>query len=49
MSDDFNGTALDNSKWAINTTTGIGRPPEIFKTNAVKVEDGNLKFTAYKL
>ena len=49
MSDDFDGTTLDNSKWAINTPTWIGRPPGIFKTNAVKVEDGNLKFTAYKL
>ncbi len=49
LSDEFNGNSLNTSKWAVNVSTWIGRPPGIFKKNAVKVKDGNLQFTAYKL
>ena len=49
LSDEFNGNNLNTSKWAINVSTWIGRPPGIFKQNAVKVKDGSLQFTAYKL
>ncbi len=49
LSDEFNGNNLNTSKWAVNVSTWIGRPPGIFKQNAVKVKDGNLQFTAYKL
>ncbi len=49
LSDEFNGNSLNTSKWAINVSTWIGRPPGIFKQNAVKVNDGKLQFTAYKL
>ncbi|GAA4275530.1 hypothetical protein GCM10022259_02540 [Aquimarina mytili] len=49
LSDEFNGNSLNTSKWAINVSTWIGRAPGIFKKNAVKVENGKLQFTAYKL
>ncbi|GAA4272992.1 RICIN domain-containing protein [Aquimarina gracilis] len=49
LSDEFNGNSLNTSKWAVNVSTWIGRPPGIFKQNAVKVKDGKLQFTAYKL
>lgn len=49
MSDEFNGNSLDLSKWGINISTWVGRPPGIFKENAVEVKDGALQFTSYKL
>ncbi len=49
LSDEFEGNSLNTSKWAVNVSTWIGRPPGIFKTNAVKVKDGNLQITNYKL
>ncbi|TXE15151.1 HYR domain-containing protein [Seonamhaeicola algicola] len=47
MSDEFNSTNLDETKWK-NTDPNqwIGRPPGLFKKNTVSVENGYLKLTA---
>ncbi|MCD6374172.1 MAG: family 16 glycosylhydrolase [Caldisericaceae bacterium] len=49
LSDEFEGTELDNSKWQIQGVNGvyksnfIGRPPSQFSINNAIVEDGKLK------
>ncbi len=49
VSDEFEGTQLDASKWFIQGTDGvyrsnfIGRAPSQFSTDNVRVEDGKLK------
>ncbi|MEM8526912.1 MAG: family 16 glycosylhydrolase [Bacteroidota bacterium] len=50
MSDEFEGKELDNKKWK-NTEPQrwVGRPPAIFKKDAVRLEDGELKITNYLL
>lgn len=50
MSDEFNTTALDETKWK-NTDPNqwIGRAPGLFKQNTVSVSNGFLKLTADKL
>ncbi|MBQ4819028.1 family 16 glycosylhydrolase [Aquimarina sp. MMG016] len=48
MSDEFNGTSLNTSKWAINSPQWEGRRPARFETSSVSVSGGNLKITASK-
>jgi hypothetical protein len=49
LSDEFNGIALDESKWLIQGKNGVyqsnfkGRAPSQFSTNNVRLEDGKLK------
>lgn len=49
ISDEFDGTVLDESKWLIQGRNGEyksnfrGRPPSQFSTNNVRLEDGKLK------
>ena len=45
LSDEFNGTGLDQQKWVINTPDWIGRAPGIFKSESVRVNDGSLNIT----
>ncbi|WP_299315409.1 carbohydrate-binding protein [uncultured Aquimarina sp.] len=48
MSDEFNGSSLNNTKWAINSPQWEGRRPARFETSSVSVSDGNLKISASK-
>ncbi|WP_299213804.1 carbohydrate-binding protein [uncultured Aquimarina sp.] len=48
MSDEFNGSSLNSSKWAINSPQWEGRRPARFETSSVSVSDGNLKISASK-
>lgn len=43
MSDEFNGSSLDTSKWLDYIPTWKGRPPAKFLKDNVSVSDGNLK------
>ena len=49
MSDEFNGKQLDTKKWVNSTGGWIGRSPGLFVPNTVKVENGELRITNYKL
>ncbi|NIJ46494.1 hypothetical protein FHR24_002982 [Wenyingzhuangia heitensis] len=49
LSDEFETTNLDTDKWAILTSSWIGREPGIFKEDAVALANGNLTITNYKL
>jgi len=49
MSDEFNGNSLDFTKWDDQDPQWRGRIPAIFKENTIKVADGYLKITNYKL
>ncbi|WP_242632241.1 LamG domain-containing protein [Rubripirellula amarantea] len=53
LSDDFDGTELDKSKWsadpAANGWGWIGRPPGLFQESGAVVEEGNLRITVGKL
>ncbi len=49
MSDEFNGTDLNGSKWAKSDPQWRGRVPGLFKENTIAVNDGKLKVTNYKL
>ncbi|WP_010135288.1 LamG domain-containing protein [Ochrovirga pacifica] len=49
LSDEFDSTTLNTNKWAVLVNTWIGRPPGIFKEDAVSLSDDNLKVTNYKL
>ncbi|MEM9847166.1 MAG: family 16 glycosylhydrolase [Bacteroidota bacterium] len=50
MSDEFNGKTLDTKKWKnTDPQKWIGRPPAMFKEDAVRLEDGQLKITNYLL
>ncbi|MDH7444456.1 carbohydrate-binding protein [Aquimarina sp. 2201CG14-23] len=49
LSDEFNGNALDFSKWDDQSPEWRGRVPGIFKENTIKVKEGNLQITNYKL
>ncbi len=46
MSDEFNGSSLDNSKWDNQFSEWKGRAPALFSVNAVSVGGGNLKIVA---
>ncbi len=46
MSDEFNGSSLDFSKWDDQSPQWAGRVPGLFTKNAVTVADGNLRLTA---
>ncbi|REE00120.1 T9SS type A sorting domain-containing protein [Marinoscillum furvescens] len=45
MSDEFNGTSLDLSKWAKSDPQWAGRKPARFETSAISVGGGNLRIT----
>ncbi|WP_010521545.1 HYR domain-containing protein [Aquimarina agarivorans] len=51
-SDEFDGTAFDDSKWHKNPATDgfgwYGRPPALFDPENVTVNDGNLNITTLK-
>ncbi|NIJ44872.1 beta-glucanase (GH16 family) [Wenyingzhuangia heitensis] len=49
MSDEFDGKELDDKKWYNSTGGWIGRAPGLFVPNTVKVEDGELRITNYRL
>ena len=49
MSDEFNGSDLNPSKWAKSDPQWAGRVPGKFKANTISVSDGKLKVTNYKL
>lgn len=49
LSDEFDGNALDTNKWALLIDTWAGRPPAIFKEDAVTLENGDLRITNYML
>ncbi len=46
MSDEFNGSSLNTTKWADQDPQWEGRPPARFEKSAVKVGGGNLQITA---
>jgi beta-glucanase (GH16 family) len=48
MSDDFNGTSLDPSKWKTNIAGWPGRPPALFVAHDVEVSNGTLRITMRK-
>lgn len=53
LSDDFNGTSFNDTKWHRNPSTDgfnwIGRPPGLFKSENVTVANGNLNVAVQKL
>lgn len=49
LSDEFNGTELDNSKWLDHHPTWRGREPGIFLPSQVSVADGFLQIRGEKL
>lgn len=49
LSDEFNGTELDKSKWLDEHPTWKGREPGLFQAENVAVEDGYLKLWGKKL
>jgi len=50
LSDEFSGGKLDQSKWINADPNGwIGRPPGIFLSNTVSLENGYLMITNYQL
>lgn len=49
LSDEFEGENLNTNKWGNLSNTWIGRPPGIFKEDAVSVKDGNLQISNYLL
>ncbi len=48
LSDDFDGTHLDTSKWKTNITGWDGRPPALFVDHNVEVSHGDLRITMRK-
>ncbi|WP_232333190.1 HYR domain-containing protein [Mariniflexile maritimum] len=52
LSDEFNGTAFDDTKWHRNPATDgfnwIGRAPGLFESDNVSVSNGNLNVTVEK-
>ena len=49
MSDEFDGSTLDNSKWQSSGQRWIGRAPGLFLPENVNVADGSLKVTTTML
>jgi beta-glucanase (GH16 family) len=48
LSDDFDGTHLDTSKWRTNIAGWPGRPPALFVDHDVEVSHGTLQITMRK-
>ena len=48
MSDEFNGTSLDKTKWADSDPNWRGRKPGKFEPHTIKVKDGKLQITTSK-
>jgi beta-glucanase (GH16 family) len=48
LSDEFDGSAFDTSKWFRTNPTWLGRQPAFFSENNVKQEDGKLNLTMRK-
>jgi beta-glucanase (GH16 family) len=48
LSDDFDGTHLDTSKWKTNISGWPGRPPALFVDHNVEVSRGTLQITMRK-
>ncbi len=48
MSDEFEGTELDRSKWRVGMSWWKGRQPALFSERNVTVSDGRLKLTMRK-
>jgi beta-glucanase (GH16 family) len=48
MSDEFNGTRLDSSRWRTNIAGWPGRPPALFVDHNVTVTSGTLQITMQK-
>jgi beta-glucanase (GH16 family) len=48
MSDEFNGTQLDSSRWRTNIVGWPGRPPALFVDHNVTVASGALQITMQK-
>jgi beta-glucanase (GH16 family) len=48
MSDEFNGTQLDSSRWRTNIVGWPGRPPALFVDHNVAVTSGALQITMQK-
>jgi len=49
FSDEFNESALDQSKWHDHHPYWVGRPPAMFLSDALSVEDGSLQIKNFKL
>lgn len=49
LSDEFDGNTLNTQKWASRVSTWVGRPPAMFKDEAISFENGNLLITNYML
>ncbi|NHN38396.1 hypothetical protein G8764_13900 [Pseudomaricurvus alcaniphilus] len=53
MSDEFNASVIDTVKWQVepvgNDWTWIGRPPGLFTTDTISVDNGKLKITVDEL
>ncbi|ANW97455.1 glycoside hydrolase [Wenyingzhuangia fucanilytica] len=49
MSDEFNGTKVDEEKWQISGQGWIGRAPGLFLADNVKVTNGSLQITTTML
>ena len=49
LSDEFNGTELDKTKWLDNHPTWKGREPGLFMESQVSVKDGNLVLEGGKM
>ncbi|WP_075603263.1 T9SS type A sorting domain-containing protein [Saccharicrinis aurantiacus] len=48
LSDEFDGTSINTSKWATSVTTWMGREPGLFTQESITVADGNLRITNSK-
>ena len=48
MSDEFNGTQLDSSRWRTNIVGWLGRPPALFVDHNVTMTPGALQITMQK-
>ena len=49
LSDEFNGSALDENKWQNTDTRWIGRPPGLFTKGSVSMANGHLRMTSSTL
>ena len=49
FSDEFNGTALDATKWLDHHPTWKGRVPGLFMPSQVSVKDGYLQIKGEKM
>lgn len=49
MSDEFDGSRIDEKKWQISGQGWIGRAPGLFQAENIHVSDGSVKITVKKL